>query len=71
MGYFHVLTFKLKEIQTYMLKCFIRHFFLEVIRGHISYHSENFYLTLRSIFCCSLIAFVIGQIWREGVQIVT
>lgn len=50
----------------YMLICFIRHFFLEGIRGQVSYHSENFNLTLRYIFCCSVIAFVIGQIWRGG-----
>lgn len=49
----------------YMI-CFIRHFFLEGIRGQVSYHSENLNLTLRPIFCCSLIAFVIGQIWRGG-----
>lgn len=65
-----LLTFKFQEIQTYMLICFIRHFFLEGIRGQVSYHSENFNLTLRYIFCCSVIAFVIGQIWRGG-QIIT
>lgn len=61
----------------YMLICFIRHFFLEGIRGQVFYHSENFNLTLRYIFCCSEIAFVIGQIWRgegksllEGLRIV-
>lgn len=61
-----LLTFKFQEIQTYMLICFIRHFFLEGIRGQVSYHSENFNLTFRYIFCCSVIAFVIGQIWRGG-----
>lgn len=56
----------------YMLICFITHFFLEGIRSQVSYHSENFNLTLRYIFCCSVIAIVIGQIWRGGgAQIIT
>lgn len=56
------------DLPVYMLTCFIRHFFLEFTGGQLSYHShsENGNLTYRSIFCCSVIAFVLGTNTVEG-----